>query len=43
MAEAGVDAFTFHIEVTSVGEDLTPFILSVKSKGMKVGLALKPG
>ncbi len=43
MAAAGTDIFTFHVEVTSVGDDLTPIIESVKSKGMKCGLAVKPG
>jgi len=42
MANAGADIFTFHVEVTSVGEDLTPLINNIKSKGMKVGLAIKP-
>ncbi len=42
MAAAGVDAFTFHVEVTSLGDDLSPFLHLVKSKGMKVGLAVKP-
>ena len=43
MATAGTDIFTFHVEVTSVGNDLTPIIDAVKSKGMKCGLAIKPG
>ena len=42
MAAAGTDIFTFHVEVTSIGDDLTPIIESVKSKGMKCGLAIKP-
>lgn len=43
MAAAGVDIFTFHVEVTSLGNDLTPFIQQIKSKNMKVGVAVKPG
>jgi ribulose-phosphate 3-epimerase len=43
MAAAGTDIFTFHVEVTSIGNDLNPIIESVKSKGMKCGLAIKPG
>jgi len=43
MAAAGADIFTFHVEVTSVGDDLTPLITSIKEAGMKVGLAIKPG
>lgn len=43
MASAGTDIFTFHVEVTSVGEDLTPLIQRIKDRGMKVGLAIKPG
>mmetsp|Transcript_38715 Transcript_38715/g.39418 ORF Transcript_38715/g.39418 Transcript_38715/m.39418 type:complete len:244 (-) Transcript_38715:149-880(-) len=43
MASAGADIFTFHVEVTSVGNDLNPIIDSIKSKGMKCGLAVKPG
>ena len=43
MVSAGVDIFTFHVEVSSLGPDLTPFIEKVKSKGIKVGLAVKPG
>lgn len=43
MAAAGVDIFTFHVEVTSLGTDLTPFIQRIKSKNIKVGLAVKPG
>lgn len=41
MSAAGTDIFTFHVEVSN--EDLTPLIQKVKSKGMKVGLAIKPG
>jgi ribulose-phosphate 3-epimerase len=43
MAKAGADIFTFHVEVTSCGDDLTPLISEIKNKGMKVGLAIKPG
>jgi len=42
-ADAGTDIFTFHAEITSQGDDLTPLIQEIKSKGMKVGLAIKPG
>ena len=42
MKNAGADIFTFHIEITSVGDDLTPLIHKIKETGMKVGLALKP-
>ena len=40
MAEAGTDIFTFHVEVQGNIEEL---IDRVKAKGMKVGLAVKPG
>ena len=43
MVAAGVDQFTFHVEVTSLGSDLTAFIEKIKSKNIKVGLAIKPG
>lgn len=43
MASAGVDIFTFHAEIESVGSDLSPLIGKIKSKGMKCGIALKPG
>jgi ribulose-phosphate 3-epimerase len=43
MADAGTDAFTFHLETTSDGVDIEETIQAVKSAGMKVGLALKPG
>ncbi|CAM9116881.1 unnamed protein product [Chrysoparadoxa australica] len=39
MAAAGVDRLTFHIEATDDPEGL---IKHIKSKGMKVGIALKP-
>ena len=40
MADAGADIFTFHVEVDG---DKDKIIDMVKDKGMKVGLALKPG
>ena len=40
MADAGTDIFTFHVEVEG---DIMTIIDSVKQKGMKVGLAVKPG
>jgi ribulose-phosphate 3-epimerase len=43
MADAGTDRFTFHIEVSDFGVDITDTIARVKGKGMAVGLALKPG
>lgn len=43
MAAAGANIFTFHVEVTSVGSDLSEFIRRVKSKNLKVALAVKPG
>lgn len=42
MNDAGADIFTFHVEVQSLGVDLTNFIMEVKATGMKVGLAIKP-
>ena len=42
MKEAGVDIFTFHVEITSVGDTLFELIERIKSKNMKVGLAIKP-
>lgn len=42
MAEAGADAFTFHLETTTEGVDIAETIRAVKAAGMKVGLALKP-
>jgi len=42
MASAGANIFTFHVEVATQGEDLTPLIQDVKAHGMKVGLAIKP-
>jgi len=38
-AKAGASGFTFHIEAT---EDPASLISSIKSHGMKVGIALKP-
>jgi len=42
MKAAGCDIFTFHVEIISVGDDLSKLILTIKEKGMKVGLAIKP-
>lgn len=42
MAAAGADIFTFHVEITSQGSDLTALIQDIKATGMKVGLAIKP-
>ena len=43
MATAGTDIFTFHIEVTENEDEIIKIIEKVKSTGMKVGIALKPG
>ena len=43
MADAGTDAFTFHLETASDGVDIGSTIEAVKGAGMKVGLAIKPG
>ena len=42
MAAAGANIFTFHVEVNDCG-DHTELINKIKEKGMKVGLAIKPG
>ena len=44
MASAGSDIFTFHIEVDvpKGDDDFKPLINLIKSKGMKVGIAIKP-
>jgi ribulose-phosphate 3-epimerase len=44
MASAGTDIFTFHIEVDipKGDDDFKPLIRLIKSKGMKVGIAIKP-
>jgi len=44
MAAAGSDIFTFHIEVDipNGDDDFKPLIRMIKSKGMKVGIAIKP-
>tara|TARA_A100001035_G_scaffold265904_1_gene248474 strand:- start:257 stop:955 length:699 start_codon:yes stop_codon:yes gene_type:complete len=42
MAAAGANIFTFHVEVND-GGDHTELINKIKEKGMKVGLAIKPG
>eukprot|EP00294_Goniomonas_avonlea_P009191 CAMPEP_0114541538 /NCGR_PEP_ID=MMETSP0114-20121206/1358_1 /TAXON_ID=31324 /ORGANISM="Goniomonas sp, Strain m" /LENGTH=223 /DNA_ID=CAMNT_0001725781 /DNA_START=11 /DNA_END=682 /DNA_ORIENTATION=- len=39
-AKAGASQYTFHIEAT---EDAPALIAKIKSSGMKVGVALKPG
>lgn len=43
MAEAGTDIFTFHVEVTDDSNKIVDIIREVKTAGMKVGLAVKPG
>lgn len=43
MAEAGTDIFTFHVEVTDDINKIMDIIREVKTAGMKVGLAVKPG
>ena len=43
MAEAGTDAFTFHLETSAEGVDILETIKAVKAADMKVGLAIKPG
>lgn len=43
MADAGANVFTFHIEVTNYHVDINTTIDLIKSKGMLVGLALRPG
>lgn len=42
MADAGADIFTFHVEVSGDEEDKLKLINYIKSKGMKVGMAIKP-
>lgn len=43
MADAGANNFTFHVEVTDYNVDINTTIDLIKSKGMTVGLALRPG
>ena len=45
MAAAGANFFTFHVEVDCMdgGDTHLPLIEKIKSKGMKAGLAIKPG
>lgn len=45
MKAAGADAFTFHVEVApeNGASDHTPLVRRIKSTGMKVGMAVKPG
>jgi ribulose-phosphate 3-epimerase len=42
MADAGANRFTFHIETAELGVNVKDTIAAVKSKGMAVGLAIKP-
>ena len=43
MASAGANIFTFHVEVDAPTGDHKPLIEAIKAKGMKVGIAIKPG
>jgi len=46
MAAAGANFFTFHVEAESeqgAGQDHMALINKIKSKGMKAGMAVKPG
>ena len=43
MASAGANIFTFHVEVDAPNGDHKPLIEAIKAKGMKVGIAIKPG
>lgn len=43
MAGAGANIFTFHVEVDAPNGDHKPLIETIKAKGMKVGIAIKPG
>jgi ribulose-phosphate 3-epimerase len=42
MAAAGTDIFTFHVETGGDDNEKMALIRNIKSKGMKVGLAIKP-
>lgn len=42
MAAAGANIFTFHTEVSNDNDTIKSIIEKIKSKGMKVGLAIKP-
>ena len=42
LADAGVNNITFHIEVESYNVDINTIIDLIKSKGISVGLALRP-
>jgi ribulose-phosphate 3-epimerase len=42
MAAAGTDIFTFHVETGGDDNEKMMLIRNIKSKGMKVGLAIKP-
>ena len=43
MANAGADMFTFHIEAVEGHTNVNSTIEKIKNKGMKVGIAVKPG
>lgn len=43
MANAGADIFTFHVETGGNENEKKDLIKRIKEKGMKVGLAIKPG
>ena len=43
MASAGANIFTFHVEVDAPNGDHKPLIEAIKAKGIKVGMAIKPG
>ena len=43
MANAGANMFTFHIEAVKGNADINSTIEKIKDKGMKVGIAVKPG
>lgn len=42
MAAAGADIFCFHVEIEGSVDDKLALIHSIKAKGMKVGIAIKP-
>lgn len=43
MADAGATIFTFHVESNPDSVYCTELISKIRSKGMKVGMAIKPG
>lgn len=43
MRSAGAHNFTFHVEVDMTQEEIVDLIKEIKAKGMKAGLAIKPG